>query len=108
MLVSSLDFLKLWHLLGFFDLIWVIFSYYLVFFLSTSDSHGTQNLALLKRDISSKYKVTVRNKFDTLQEISENVLQMTNMKTSSLLTRKQQQNAHEPNKMNNDDLVIIE
>ena len=35
--------------------------------------------------------VTVRNKFDTLQEIPENIFQMMNMKTLSLSTRKQEQ-----------------
>ena len=50
--------------------------------------------SLTNRDISNKYTVTVRNKFDTLQK---DIFRMTNMKISSLPTWKQQQSACQPN-----------
>ena len=54
--------------------------------------------ALLKnRDISDKYVLELRNRFETLQEKTEKVHQTTNMKISSMRTSRQQRNAFQQN-----------
>ena len=50
---------------------------------------------LNNRDINHKYIITLRNNFDALMEISE-TLRMINMRTSSMPTWKQHQNAYQP------------
>ena len=42
--------------------------------------------SLANSDVSNQYKLTVRNKFNTLQEHLKDILQVTNMKTLLLTT----------------------
>ncbi len=46
---------------------------------------------------SNKYLLDLRNRFETLQEKTEKVHQMTNMKISSMRTSRQQRNVFQQN-----------